>query len=120
MEETIEVHIFLEMLRQKTRDIAYTRHSIRQAKMRKIIADKETKIEKFEKDFQEEEPYCVVEQTSETVAERKFKLYYRSHEGGFVVYIISMDGQIRLITVYRTTKSIQEKVYKYAKREGYR
>jgi len=116
METKISVSDFLKTLKQKARDISYTEHSIQRAKTRKIISEAESIIKRFEKDIKDSNPDVVVEQTSENPDERKFKAYYKAIEGGFMTYIIILDGYIRLLTIYRTSKTKQEQVYKHAKR----
>ncbi len=75
-------------------------------------------------DITEKEPYKVVEQECETKDERKFKAYYPSDLGGFSCYIFVIDGEIRLVSLYRTTKKLQQRVYgqlyKYQKEKEYR
>lgn len=119
MEELIEIDAFLKRLRHKERQIVYTFHAINEAKRRKLISENEKEIKIFEADIKEGTIYLGVEQSSELPGEKKFKLYYHYREGGFIVYVISLDGEIRLITVYRTSKSLQKKVYKYIKSKGY-
>ncbi len=119
MEEKIEVAAFLKLLKQKTRDIVYTRHSIVQARKRNLIGAELDKIDTFESDIQNT-PYLVVEQVSEHPDERKFKVFYRSPVGGFLCYVFALDGQIRVITARRETKSLQKKIFKIEKEKGYR
>ncbi|OGJ49878.1 hypothetical protein A2335_01000 [Candidatus Peregrinibacteria bacterium RIFOXYB2_FULL_32_7] len=116
MEKVIDVNVFLTLLTQKKRGIIYTEHSIQRARMRQLIGDNTDKIEKFEKDLYENVPHLVVEQPSESPGDRKFKIYYRSPERGFDTYVLSIDGQIRLITIYKTSKTLQKNIYKYRKR----
>ena|GEM_PF-1063005 len=115
MEKIISKEFFRKVFNDKTRILKYTLHSIERARKRSIITKSEETIPKFEKDIYENAPYLIVEQDSDSPAERKFKLYYRDSEGGFIAYIFVLNKQMRLISVYKTTKSIQEKLYKYEK-----
>lgn len=106
---------FQKLLSKKSRQIVCTVHAIQRAKMRKIIDEDETEIKRFETDIKEK-PSIVVEQDSEIPNERKFKLYYRSSTGaGFITYIVSINADITLITVFRTSRALQKKIYKYRK-----
>jgi hypothetical protein len=116
MEKKIDAEDFLKLLRAKKRKTIYTEHSIQRAKARKLISNGEATIKIFEKDLEEKTPDIVVEQTSENPDERKFKIYYRSSETGFYTYVITINGGVRLITAYKTSKSLQRKVYKHLKR----
>lgn len=111
MELPVEAGVFERMLRSKERKLEYTAHSIRRARKRAIIAEHENTIPRFEDDLNNSAPYKVVEQPSENPGERKFKIYYRS-QSGFMVYVIVLDGQIRLLSVYRTSKKIQKMLYR--------
>src|SRR3989338_6833674 len=113
MEELVEIATFLELLKQKERKITYTFHAISEAKYRKLISENETEIKVFESDINEGTIYLIVEQASEIPDEKKFKLYCHYPKGGFIIYIIAINAEIRLITVYRTSKSLQKKLYKY-------
>ena len=113
MEVRISKEEFQKILAKKKRQIVYSDHAIQRSKMRKIIDENDTEIKRFESDI--EKPSIVVEQDSESPDERKFKLYCRSSTGGFITYIVSIDGDITLITVYRTSKGLQKKLYKYRK-----
>lgn len=107
---------FLNLLGQKKRRIAYTSHAISQAKDRGLVGAGESEIRRLGSDLLEE-PAIVVEQDSEIPHERKFKVYYGlPTEGGFIAYIITTDGELRVITAYRTSKSMQKKIYKLMKR----
>lgn len=116
MEEKVDPDEFIKLLKGKDRNILLTDHSLKQAKMRQIIKDDETDIKQFKTDIYNKIPFLVAEQDSENPNVRKFKLYYRSTKKGFIVYIISVNAQIRLITIYPTTKSLQKQIYKYRKR----
>ncbi len=115
MEKRISKEFFRKLLHNKTRSLKYTSHSIDRAVKRAIITRTEETIPRFEKDVHGNDPYLVVEQDSDSPAERKFKLYYRAPEGGFIAYIVVLNNQMRLISVYKTTKSIQQKMYKCEK-----
>lgn len=115
LEKKINNEFFRKLLHSKTRSLRYTTHSIERAVKRKIINKNEKTIPRFEKDIGNKDPHLAVEQTSEFEGERKFKLYYRAPEGGFIAYILALNKQMRLISVYKTTKSIQEKLYKHEK-----
>ena len=119
MEQIEDIATFLRVLKQKERRITYTEHAILRARARDIIRDDECKVAIFESDLAGSIPHIIVEQYSENPAEQKFKLYYRYPEGGFVAYVISMDGEIRLITVYKVSRSLQKKIYKIMKRGDY-
>ena len=119
MEEKLDADIFLKLFAQKKREIQYTEHAIQRARIRKLIPENELSVKRFEMDMYNNKPDVVVEQISENPEERKFKVYYKSPDGGFVAYILSIDGQIRLITTYKTSKSLQEKIYKHMKRGMY-
>lgn len=112
MEKIVDKKAFAELLNIKSRSFAYTRHSIKRARKREVINENEETVPRFEKDLYEAGPYLVIEQDSEYAHERKFKLYYRSQEGGFIAYILVLNDQVRLISVYRTSKKIQEAAYK--------
>ena len=115
MEKKIPVDEFQKLLSKKSRQMVYTVHAIQRARMRKIISENETEIKRFETDMKES-PSIVIEQDSESPDERKFKLYYKSSkEGGFIAYIVSINEDITVITVYRTSKALQKKIYKYRK-----
>ncbi len=115
MEMAFSPDDFLNLLRQKKGRIVYTAHVIRQARDRGLIGTG-GEIKRLEADLLEE-PAIVVEQDSEKPDERKFKLYYGlPDEGGFIAYVITTDGELRVITAYRTSKSMQKKVYKFMKR----
>ncbi|MFH0884150.1 MAG: hypothetical protein V1861_00385 [Candidatus Micrarchaeota archaeon] len=116
MEQIVDLRSFQNLLRQKERIIVFRRHALQQARLRRLAAEDDTELAVFRADILEKEPYLVVEQASEMPRERKFKLYYRWPEGGFIAYIASIDGQISLITVYRTSKALQKKIYKWRKR----
>ena len=115
MEKAISTEDFQKILKKKERQILYTPHAVQRAKLRKIITEDENEINRFENDIKKK-PDIIVEQDSEISDERKFKLYYRFERGGFLTYILAMDGEIRVITVYRTSKTLQKKIYKYRKR----
>ena len=103
MEKPIETEEFLRILKNKNRAVVYTKHSLNQAKQRGIVEDNANRIKIFETDILEKEPNIIVEQSSEKQEERKFKIYYKSDSlGGFMCYIITADGKLTLITVYRT------------------
>lgn len=101
----------MALLCKKPRNLEYTRHSISRARKRELISEDGETVPEFERDLLEGDPRVVVEQDSEGIHERKFKAYYRSPSGGFVVYIFVLNDQTRLISVYRTSKKIQEAVY---------
>jgi len=114
MERAFSPSDFLTLIRQKERRIVYTDHAIRQARDRGLIGA-EDEIKRLEADLLEE-PAIAIEQDSEKPGERKFKLYYGfPSEGGFIAYVITTDGELRVITAYRTSKSMQKKVYKFMK-----
>lgn len=118
MEKNIETAVFLKILKQKNRSIVYTNHALAQAIQRGFITNDQTIIPEFENDIKEE-PSVVVEQGSESRDEKKFKIYYESKQlGEFMCYVIKVDGQITLITLYRTSKKLQKSIYKYRK-QGY-
>lgn len=111
MERIISKKAFMALLCKKPRNLEYTRHSISRARKRELISEDGETVPEFERDLLEGDPRVVVEQDSEGIHERKFKAYYRSPSGGFVVYIFVLNDQTRLISVYRTSKKIQEAVY---------
>jgi hypothetical protein len=115
MESAFSPGDFLTLIRQKERRIVYTAHAIRQARDRGLIGA-EGGIKRLEADLLKE-PAIAVEQDSEKPDERKFKLYYGlPEEGGFIAYVITTDGELRVITAYRTSKTLQKKIYKFMKR----
>lgn len=114
MEKKISLSEFQKILDAKKRTIYYTKHSLQRAAMRGFIKEGEDGIMLFEKDIRENRPHLVVEQDSDIEDARKFKVYYRAKKG-FVAYIMSIDGEIELITVYHTSKTLQKKIYKRRK-----
>ncbi|MCI0503319.1 hypothetical protein L0Y65_01255 [Candidatus Micrarchaeota archaeon] len=116
MEQITDPRSFQGLLRQKERIIVFRKHALQQARLRNLAVEGDTELAVFREDLLGKEPYLVVEQASEIPKERKFKLYYRWPEGGFITYVASIDGQISLITVYRTSKALQKKIYKWRKR----
>lgn len=117
MEHTISEEIFTKLLHSKERESVYTAHAIEQARKRSIISDQEKVIPVFERDIKSK-PYLVVEQDSEEDGERKFKVYYESPAGGFMAYILVLNKWIRVITIYKTSKELQRKVYRYERRSN--
>jgi hypothetical protein len=115
MEQEFDVNAFKHLLGQKQREIVYTKHAIVRARSRKIISDVEDTIKSFETDIHHREPHMVVELDSERIDERKFKAYYHS-KWGYMGYVISIDGQITVITILNVSKRRQDKLYKYSKR----
>jgi hypothetical protein len=116
MEKKLETDQFLKLLRTKHRVIIFTDHAIQKARLRRIIGDNDAEVKEFRTDLDNESPIIVVEQKSENPDERKFKVYYKSKNKGFMVYILSINAYIRLITTYLTSRSLQKKIYKYRKR----
>ncbi len=114
MEQILDCEIFRKLVHAKKRTIVYTNHAIAQARKRNIILDKEGMIPVFERDLSEK-PYRVVECESENPKERKFKAYYQASGGGFMVYILVLNSQTRLISTYKTSKKLQQKMYDYEK-----
>lgn len=114
MEKKINLSEFQKILKVKQRTIYYTKHSLQRAAMRGFIKESEDRIPLFEKDIFENKPHLVVEQDSDIEDARKFKVYYRAKKG-FMAYVVSIDGEIELITVYHTSKTLQEKIYKRRK-----
>ena len=119
MSKNVSTSDFLILLRKKQRVVFNTDHSIEKAKRRQFISDTENNVDLLEADLKRE-PHLVVEQDCKTPNERQFKVYYPSSKGGYACYVLVMDGQIRLVTIYRTTKKLQEQVYKYERAKGYR
>jgi len=119
IESLIDVNVFLKLLKEKKREILFTAHAVSQAKNRNLIGEDEAGIGIFVQDITLGMPHRVVEQSSEKPGERKFKAYYLSSSGGYMCYILTMDGQISLITIYRTSKRLQKNIYKYRKARGY-
>ena len=116
METEIDIGAFESLLKQKRREIYYTKHALAQAKSRNIVNDEETAVKPFENDILCRIPDIVMElEGPEKPDERKFKAYFKS-EWGYRVYIMSIDGQISLITIYIISRRKQEKLYKYLKR----
>lgn len=115
MERAVSEETFLKLPNAKERILVYTAHAVRQARKRGIISDDERTVPRFEKDLQGNKPYKVVEQDSENTNERKFKVYFqaRAPEGGFMAYIVVLNKQMRLISIYRTSKKLQETIYNY-------
>ena len=120
VEDLIDTDEFVALLKKKQRKIKYTSHSQEGANNRNLADDKTRIDEIFETDLKEHNPYKVFEQTCETPGERKFKLYFMSSSGGFMCYVIVLNDELRLITVYRTTKNLQEKIYKRLRERGYK
>ncbi|MBD3389438.1 hypothetical protein GF415_00595 [Candidatus Micrarchaeota archaeon] len=87
MEKKTSKEFFRKLFHSKVRSLRYTTHPIERAIKRKIINKSEKTIPRFEKDIDTKDPYLAVEQTSEFEGERKFKLYYRAPEGGFIAYL---------------------------------
>ena len=50
----------------------------------------------------------VLELPSEKLFERKFDVYYLQKEGIFHRYILALNGEILIISVMRTNKSLQK------------
>ena len=115
MEKILSKEFFKKLLDNKTRKLKYTAHSIDRAIKRGIINKAQKTVPRFEEDILGRNPYLVIEQHLDSKDEKKFKLYYRAPEGGFIAYIFVLNSQMRLISVYKTTKSIQQKMYKCEK-----
>jgi len=115
----ISVKIFIEIIKRRQRDVVYTGHSIEKGRLRQFLSEGD-QIKVFDADINGKEPFKIIEQGCETQGERKFKAYYQSSLGGFMCYIFVIDGQIRLVSLYRTTKRIQKQIYKYGKQKGLR
>lgn len=114
----MDVDDFLKLLKAKDRDFVYPPHSIDQAIRRQFLAGPEDSIPIFENNIHDDIPYKVVEQEPAD-DERTLKLYYKnaqSKRGGFNVYVIIINSQIRLKTVYWTSKSVQKDAYRIIKR----
>jgi hypothetical protein len=115
MEKFVSADFFLILIKQKKREIIFTEHAIQRAVRRDIICEGKSQIRQFSKDIQRR-PDMVVEQDSEISGQRKFKAYYRSSGKGFMTYVLTINSAIRLITIYRTSRNLQKKLYKSRKR----
>ena len=93
---------FAQVLGGKHRQIQHTRHCILQAHKRGMP------LAVFENDLQNERPVLVLEQESENAGERKFDAYFLQKGDLFHRYVFSMNDEIRLITLMRTSKSVQK------------
>jgi hypothetical protein len=105
------------LLKAKSREVVCPQHAVSKAILRGIISHPDDCIPLVEKDLYKREPHIVVEQEPEG-GERRFRAYYRYPEWGFIAYIILINSQIRLKTVYKTSKKIQKKAYRLTKRVG--
>ena len=93
---------FAKLLNAKQRKIHYTKHCAERAHRRGLP------LAVFENDLQNELPVLVLEQESEIPSERKFDVYYFQRGDLFHRYVFSINDMIRLITLMRTSKSIQK------------
>ena len=112
MEKIIDTKEFLELLKKRERKIVYRKHAIKQAKERNFIHNSMETIPIFESDISRNTPYLIVEQTCETPEHSQFKVYYNSPLGGYSVYILILNDEMFLRSVYRTTKNLQKKIFK--------
>ena len=63
--------------------------------------------------FEEEiraKPTIVFEQQSDTTGERQFNAYYRQTEGYFHRYVLTLNDELRLITLMRVKKEAQRRI----------
>jgi len=117
VEKIIDTKEFLELLKRQVRKAVYRKHALKQAKEREFIRNGMESIPAFESDISVNVPYLVVEQTCETPEHRQFKAYYNSSQGGYSVYILILNDQMYLTSVYRTTKNLQKKIFKFERRK---
>jgi len=102
MENLLKPEEFLQLLKAKERKIRHTRHCTEQSHRRGMP------LAVFENDLKNEKPVVVLEQESEIAGERKFDVYYLQRGDLFHRYVFSVNDEIRLITLMRTSKSIQK------------
>lgn len=102
MEDNFPPEEFVQLLKAKKREIHHTRHCTEQSHRRGMP------LAVFENDLKNEKPVLVLEQESEQAGERKFDVYYLQRADLFHRYVFSINDEIRLITLMRTSKSIQK------------
>jgi len=61
----------------------------------------------FGEDFLRSKPVFVFEQESEVSGERKFDVYYPQTPDLFHRYVVSLNNEIRVITMMRVSKAFQ-------------
>lgn len=93
---------FKRVLKSKERKVVFTGHGEKRASERTVP------LSAFLQDLKEQEPLLVFEQESEVSGERKFNLYYLQRPGLFHRYVVSLNNQLRIITLMRTSKDIQK------------
>ena len=99
----IAVHNFLDFLKTPSRSFVISPYGRFRLKLRSI--NEKSCME----DLLSRKPVAVTEQDCETEGERKFRAYYSQTDDMHHVYIICVNKAIRLITAWRTSKSIQRK-----------
>ena len=62
----------------------------------------------FEADLFDSFPLAVFEQESEFEGERKFDVYYPQKAGYFHRYVITLNSELRVITLMRVSKELQD------------
>jgi len=95
---------FERLLKSKPRVMKPTPHSLERARKRQLP------LSVVEVDLREGRPVLVFEQESEVAGERKFDVYYLQKPGYFHRYVISLNNELRVITVMRTSKDLQKRV----------
>ncbi len=97
---------FEKLLLEKKRMLIITKHASKRAKERLMLEAS------FYDDILHGEPAASSELESEGKGERKFMVYY--HQAGvyYHVYVIVIDGTLRLLTVYRANRVRQKALSK--------
>jgi hypothetical protein len=97
---------FEALLRNKQRRLVVTKHASKRAKERLMLEAS------FYDDILHGKPAATSELESEEKGERKFMVYYHQAGTFYHVYVIVMDGTLRLLTVYRANKVRQKALSK--------
>ncbi|MFH1751098.1 MAG: DUF4258 domain-containing protein [Candidatus Micrarchaeota archaeon] len=92
---------FQDLLKEKKRNIYFTRHAQFRA-LQRLIPEKS-----IEDDLLSNSPTLVIEEDSDDPHKRKFSVYYLQFTGTYKKYIILINDEIRIITAMRTNKNLQ-------------
>lgn len=94
---------FFRLVHAKLRHFRLTRHATLKSE-KLFLPENAVKADLFG-----ERPLAVFEQPSDEAHERKFNAYYAQMAGLFHRYVLTLNNEIRLITVIRTSKDLQKR-----------